>query len=52
MQTQFYYAALFKSGDMIVAGVARNSRDLSDTEITEFQRYLTSIKVQPKETSQ
>lgn len=52
LTTQFFYAALFKSGDLIVAGVARNGRDLSDTEITEFQRYLTSIKAQPRETSQ
>ena len=52
LSTQFFYAAMFKSGDMIVAGVARNSRDLTDTEINEFQRYLTSIKAQPRETSQ
>ena len=52
LSTQFFYAALFKAGDMIVAGVARNGRDLSDTEITEFQRYLASIKAQPTETSQ
>lgn len=49
LKTQFYYATLLKSGDIIVAGVARNGRDLNDTQITEFQRYLASIKATPKE---
>jgi hypothetical protein len=52
LKTQFYYASMFITGDVIVAGVASNARDLSETQITDFQRYLASIKATPKETSQ
>lgn len=52
LKTQFYYASMFVTGEVIVAGVASNARDLSETEITDFQRYLASIKATPKETSQ
>lgn len=52
LKTQFYYASIFKTGDVIVAGVARNGSDLDETQITDFQRYLTSIKATPKETTQ
>jgi hypothetical protein len=52
LQTQFFYASIFKSGDIVVAGIARNTSDLDDAQITEFQRYLASIKATPKETTQ
>lgn len=52
LKTQFYYASMFLTADLIVAGVISNNRDLSETQITEFQRYLASIKAEPKETSQ
>ena len=52
LKTQFYYASMFITGDVIVAGVASNNRDLSETQITDFQRYLASIQATPKETSQ
>jgi hypothetical protein len=52
LKTQFYYASMFITGEVIVAGVASNARDLSETQITDFQRYLASIKATPKETSQ
>lgn len=50
--TQFYYASLFKSGEVIVSGIARNSSDLDDTQINEFQRFLASVQAAPKETTQ
>jgi hypothetical protein len=50
--TQFYYASLFKSGDVIVSGIARNGSDLDDTQINEFQRFLASVQATPKETTQ
>jgi hypothetical protein len=52
LKTQFYYASMFITGDLIVAGVASNNRDLSETQITDFQRYLASITAAPEENSQ
>ena len=52
LKTGFYYASIFKSGDIVVAGMASSTSDLDDSQITEFQRYLASIKATPKETTQ
>lgn len=50
--TQFYYASIFKYGDVIVSGIARNGSDLDDAQINEFQRFLASVQATPKETTQ
>jgi hypothetical protein len=52
LNTDFYYATFLRNKDVLIAGLARNSSDLDDTQITEFQRYLASIKATPKETTQ
>ncbi len=52
LRTEFFYATFLRNKDVLIAGLARNSSDLDDTQITEFQRYLASIKATPKETTQ
>jgi hypothetical protein len=52
MKTVFYYSASFNTGNLLVAGVARSTRDLTDAQIAEFSRYLASIQATPKEVSQ
>ncbi len=52
LTTFFYYSATFVFDDLLIAGVARSSRDLTDDQINEFSRYLASIQVKPKETAQ
>jgi hypothetical protein len=47
LKTQFYYASVFRAGNLFVAGMARNDRDLTDAQINRFARYLASIKVEP-----
>ncbi|MEM9470556.1 MAG: hypothetical protein AAGA00_01270 [Pseudomonadota bacterium] len=52
LKTMFYYSASFVTDGLLIAGVARNSRDLTDDQINEFSRYLASIQVKPKEVTQ
>jgi hypothetical protein len=52
LKTEFFYATFLRNKDVLIAGLARNSSDLDDTQITEFQRYLASITATPKETTQ
>lgn len=52
LKTIFYYSAAFVADGLLIAGIARNSRDLTDDQINEFSRYLASIQVKPKEVTQ
>jgi len=52
LKTVFYYSASFVTGNLLVAGVARSFRDLSDEQLAEFSRYLASVQATPKETTQ
>ena len=52
LRTMFYYSASFITDGLLIAGIARNSRDLTDDQINEFSRYLASIQVKPKEVTQ
>ena len=52
LRTVFYYSASFVTDGLLIAGIARNSRDLTDDQINEFSRYLASIQVKPKEATQ
>ncbi len=52
LSTVFYYSATFVYDGHLIAGVARNSRDLTDDQINEFSRYLASIQLKPKEGTQ
>jgi len=52
LRTFFYYSVTFVTDGLLIAGVARNSRDLTDDQINEFSRYLASIQAKPKETTQ
>ena len=52
LRTIFYYSASFVTDGLLIAGIARNSRDLTDDQINEFSRYLASIQVKPKEVTQ
>ena len=52
LKTLFYYSASFVTNGLLIAGVARSSRDLTDDQINEFSRYLASIQVKPKEVTQ
>jgi len=52
LRTFFYYSASFVTDGLLIAGVARSSRDLTDNQINEFSRYLASIQVKPKEITQ
>ena len=52
LRTLFYYSATFVSNGHLVAGIARNSRDLTDDQLNEFTRYLASIQLKPKDTTQ
>ncbi len=52
LRTVFYYSASFVTDGLLIAGIARNSRDLTDDQINEFSRYLASIQVTPKEVTQ
>ncbi len=52
LKTLFYYSANFVTQGLLIAGVARSSRDLTDDQINEFSRYLASIQVKPKEVTQ
>ena len=52
LKTMFYYSASFVTDGLLIAGVARSSRDLTDDQINEFSRYLASIQVKPKEVTQ
>ncbi|MGI9515035.1 MAG: hypothetical protein ACR2OL_19220 [Anderseniella sp.] len=52
LKTMFYYSASFVVDGLLIAGVARSSRDLTDDQINEFSRYLASIQIQPKEVTQ
>ncbi len=52
LKTFFYYSASFVTDGLLIAGVARSSRDLTDDQINEFSRYLASIQIKPKEVTQ
>ena len=52
LKTVFYYSASFVTDGLLIAGIARNSRDLTDDQINEFSRYLASIQVKQKDIMQ
>ena len=52
LSTQFFYSANFVTHGLLIAGVARSTRDLTDDQINEFSRYLASIQVTPKDVTQ
>lgn len=52
LKTRFYYASMFLSGGVLIAGIVSANRDLDDGQVNDFQRYLASIKATPKEPAQ
>lgn len=52
LKTTFFYSASFVTQGLLIAGVARSSRDLTDDQINEFSRYLASIQVKQKDVTQ
>ncbi len=52
LKTLFYYASIFRTADLAVAGIAYSQRDLTDDQIADFSRYLASVQANPKDSTQ